>query len=86
MYIKNLPHEYDGEKLKEIFEAFGAITSYRVMIDAGGKSRGFGFVAYEDPEAAEQACNQMNGKEMEGKILYVGPAQNRNGMRILIIV
>ena len=27
------------------------------MSDIGGKSRGFGFVSYEEPEAAEKVCN-----------------------------
>jgi RNA recognition motif-containing protein len=52
------------------------------MFDENGKSRGFGFVAFEDPETAEVACNEMNGKEMEGKTLYVGRAQKRAGKTI----
>lgn len=77
VYIKNFPESINEDKLKEIFEAYGVITSYRVMCDEGGKSRGFGFVAFEDPEAAEQAVTDMNGKEMDSKTLYVGRAQKR---------
>jgi polyadenylate-binding protein len=77
VYIKNFPDAQGEEKLKEIFEAFGTITSYKIMSDDGGKSRGFGFVAYDKPEDAEKACEEMNGKEMEGKTLYVGRAQKR---------
>jgi len=77
VYIKNFPESINEEKLREMFEAYGAITSYRIMSDDSGKSRGFGFVAYEDSEAAESACTDLNGKEMEGKTLYVGRAQKR---------
>ncbi len=77
--MKNFPDTINEEKLREIFEEFGAITSYRVMYDENGKSRGFGFVAFEDAETAEVACNEMNGKDMEGKTLYVGRAQKRAG-------
>lgn len=77
VYVKNFPDTITEEKLREIFEEYGSITSYRVMFDENGKSRGFGFVAFEDAEIAEVACNEMNGKEMEGKTLYVGRAQKR---------
>ncbi|CAG7837747.1 unnamed protein product [Allacma fusca] len=77
VYIKNFPESFNEEKLKDMFEKFGSITSYRIMSDDGGKSRGFGFVAYEDPEAAELACTELNSKELDGKTLYVGRAQKR---------
>jgi len=77
VYIKNFPESWTEEKLREVFEEFGPITSYRVMFDDQGRSRGFGFVAFEDPETAEVACNEMNGKELEEKTLYVGRAQKR---------
>lgn len=77
VYIKNLPDSVDDEKLREIFEPHGSITSYRVMSDENGKSRGFGFVAFEDPEIAEVAVQAMANYEIDGKTLYVGRAQKR---------
>lgn len=43
-----------------------------------GKSRGFGFVCYEDPDSAEKACDEMHAKDINGKTLFVGRAQKRN--------
>lgn len=66
------------EKLREMFEKYGPITSHKVMSKDDGKSRGFGFVAFEDPDAAEQAVIDLNGKEIqEGKCMYVGRAQKK---------
>ncbi|KAI5712903.1 hypothetical protein M8J76_010508 [Diaphorina citri] len=76
VYIKNFGEDFNDEKLKEMFEPYGTITSYRVM-NNDGKSRGFGFVAYESPEFAEKAVQAWNGKEVDGKILYVGRAQKK---------
>ncbi|XP_021950672.1 polyadenylate-binding protein 4-like [Folsomia candida] len=78
VYIKNFPDGLGEEKLRDLFESFGKITSYKVMSDETGKSRCFGFVAFEDAEAAEEAVNQLNGKEMDGKTVYVGRAQKKN--------
>lgn len=66
------------EKLKDMFEKYGTITSHKVMSKDDGKSRGFGFVAFEDPSAADRAVADLNGKELsDGKILYVGRAQKK---------
>ena len=67
-----------NEKLKEMFEKYGSITSHKVMSKDDGKSRGFGFVAFEDPDAAEKAVQDLNGKELsDGKPMYVGRAQKK---------
>lgn len=78
VYVKNFGDELNDESLKEMFEKYGPITSHKVMTKEG-KSRGFGFVAFDDPEAAEKAVDELNGKELgDGKILYVGRAQKKN--------
>ncbi|XP_066957114.1 polyadenylate-binding protein 4 [Macrobrachium rosenbergii] len=77
VYVKNFGEDLDDDKLYEVFSAFGKISSHRVMVTDDGKSKGFGFVAFEEPEAAEKACEEYNGKELNGKIIYVGRAQKK---------
>ncbi|KAL0103401.1 hypothetical protein PUN28_017577 [Cardiocondyla obscurior] len=78
VYVKNFGEDMNDEKLREMFEKYGVITSHKVMSKDDGKSRGFGFVAFEDPDAAEQAVLELNGKEIaEGKCMYVGRAQKK---------
>lgn len=77
VYIKNFGDELDDEKLREMFEKYGTITSAKVMVDESGKSKGFGFVSFEDPENAEKAVEELNAKELGGKQLYVGRAQKK---------
>lgn len=77
VYIKNFGDELDEERLVAIFEKYGKITSAKVMIDDTGKNRGFGFVSFEDPESAEKAVEELNGKDVGGKVLYVGRAQKK---------
>ena len=54
MLVKNFGDELDDDKMHKLFEPFGAISSHRVMTDDEGKSKGFGFVSFEEPESAEK--------------------------------
>ena len=77
VYLKNFSDDINDEKLYEMFAQFGKITSHKVVFSDDGKPKGFGFVAFEDPEAAEAAVNSYNGQEINGKTLYVGRAQKK---------
>jgi len=78
VYVKNFGEELGDEKLKELFSKYGKITSYKViMSDGDSKNKGFGFVSFEDSEAAEKAVEDLNGFELAGKTLYVGRAQKK---------
>ncbi|VEN48648.1 unnamed protein product [Callosobruchus maculatus] len=78
VYVKNFGEDVTEEQLRTMYEKFGKITSLKIMNKEDGKSKGFGFVAFETPEAAEAAVEALNGKEIvEGKPLYVGRAQKK---------
>ncbi|XP_063143504.1 polyadenylate-binding protein 4 isoform X7 [Rattus norvegicus] len=77
VYIKNFGEEVDDENLRELFSQFGKTLSVKVMRDCSGKSKGFGFVSYEKHEDANKAVEEMNGKEMSGKSIFVGRAQKK---------
>ncbi len=76
-YIKNFGEDISEEELTEMFSKFGKITSLKVMKGDDEKNKGFGFVSFEDAEAAEAAVDDMNGKEFSGKTIYVGRAQKK---------
>lgn len=77
VYVKNLAPEVDNAKFEELFKAFGPVTSVHLETDQEGKSRGFGFVNFENHESALQAVKEMNDKEIDGQKLYVGRAQKK---------
>ncbi|XP_057212942.1 polyadenylate-binding protein 1-like [Triplophysa rosa] len=77
VYIKNFAEDVDTVKLKSIFSEFGKTLSVCVMTDERGRSRGFGFVNFENHEDARRAVAEMNGKDLNGRVLYVGRAQKR---------
>jgi len=77
VYVKNFGEDMDDEKLRELFNKYGNAMSIRVMTDDSGKSRGFGFVSFDRHEDAQKAVDEMNGKELNGKLIYVGRAQKK---------
>ncbi|KAE8667446.1 CBS domain-containing protein CBSX1 [Hibiscus syriacus] len=65
------------EDLKTIFGEFGLITSAVVMRESDGKSKGFGFVNFENADDAARAVS-LNGKKFDDKEWYVGKAQKKS--------
>lgn len=80
VFVKNFDEEITKEKLEKIFSKFGNITSCAVMNDSEGKSKGFGFVAFENSEDAEKAVSEMHDTSLEGseKKLHVCRAQKKS--------
>lgn len=82
LYVKNLDDGVTDDMLRTEFAAMGTITSARVMKDLkDGRSRGFGFVCYSTPEEATRAVNEMNGKLISGKPIFVALAQRKEVRR-----
>ncbi|XP_063062782.1 polyadenylate-binding protein 1A-like [Engraulis encrasicolus] len=80
VYIKNFGEDMNNERLRHIFGKFGPTLSIKVMVDNRGKSKGYGFVDFKHHKDAQKAIDEMNHKELNGKVVYVGPAQ-RKGQR-----
>jgi len=82
LYIKNLDDGVTDDMLRDEFSVMGTITSARVMKDMkDGRSRGFGFVCFSTPEEATRAVNEMNGKLIANKPIFVALAQRREVRR-----
>jgi len=82
LYVKNLSDEIDDEKLGEAFTRYGPISSAKVMREPDGSAtKGFGFVCFQNPEDAQKAMADMNGKMLDQKPLYVAMAQRKDVRR-----
>ena len=78
VYVKNLHESVDEDKLKEVFGAIGKLTSVVIMKDGEGKSKGFGFVCFEESEAASEAVEKLDGYDkIEDKAWVVCRAQKK---------
>eukprot|EP00659_Diplonema_papillatum_P010977 gene10977-16874_t len=85
LYVKNLDEAMDDEALEAMFSVFGKITSAVVMRNFSTKAtKGFGFVCFNQPEDAQKALAEMNGKIFGTKPLYVNIAQKKDARRSML--
>jgi RNA recognition motif-containing protein len=79
MYVSNLGFHVTDEDLKKLFAGYGEVTSAKVITDKiSGKSRGFGFVEMPVEAAAQQAMQELEGIEVEGRTISVSIAKPRS--------
>lgn len=78
LFVGSLPWGVDDQKLNDMFSTFGQVVSAVVLKDKmTGRSRGFGFVEFQDDAAADEAIKQLNGSDIEGRKIVVNEARPR---------
>jgi RNA recognition motif-containing protein len=80
IYVGNLSFEVNDDDLRQAFEAFGEVSSAKVVADRyTGKSRGFGFVEMPDDGKGQAAIDGLNGQDLKGRAINVSVARSREG-------
>jgi RNA recognition motif-containing protein len=78
LFVGSLSWDTTDEGLQEAFAQFGEIAEAKVICDRdSGRSRGFGFVTFNDDEAADKAMTEMNGYQLDGRPIRVDVAHDR---------
>jgi RNA recognition motif-containing protein len=78
LYVGNLSFSTSESQLRDLFAAFGDVTSASLVMDREtGRPRGFGFVEFSNDEHAKAAITGMNGKNVDGRDLTVNEAKPR---------
>ena len=63
-----------------MFEKHGALSSVKIITDREtGRSRGFGFIEYEESSSAGEAQKALDGQPMGGRDLRVNEAHDKRG-------
>lgn len=72
VYVGSISFELKEETIRNAFAVFGTIKTINMSFDPlTQKHKGFAFVEYELPEAAQLALDQMNGFLMGGRNIKV---------------
>ncbi|OAX81772.1 hypothetical protein ACJ72_03884 [Emergomyces africanus] len=72
LYVGNIHFSITESDLQKVFEPFGELDFVQLQKEEGGRSRGYGFVQFRDPNQAREALEKMNGFDLAGRPIRVG--------------
>lgn len=76
LFIGSLAYATTDDTLKAFFEEIGPVKSAHVITDReSNRSKGFGFVEFEDSSLNQKAIDELNGKELDGREITVSLAR-----------
>ena len=82
LYVGNLSYETTDATLSELFGAIGEVVSVNVITDRiTGRPKGFAFIEMAENSAAQEAIDQLNGREVDGRTIRVAEARPRRDDR-----
>jgi len=77
LFVGGISWKADEASLSNFFSSFGKVTECRIIMDkVTGKSKGYAFVSFENPQDAEKV-KQSNNLYFLGKMMNVGDAHRR---------
>jgi RNA recognition motif-containing protein len=80
LYVGNLPWTTTETELKDLFSQHGEVNSTNIIQDREtGRSRGFGFV--EMDQGADDAVQNLNGHDLNGRNIKVNIAKPKRESR-----
>src|SRR5229473_702308 len=76
IFVGNLSFGATEEKVRSLFEPFGAIDRVSIVTDRDtGQARGFGFVEMTNNAEGDKAIAALNGTDLDGRALNVNEAR-----------
>ncbi|MCJ1434460.1 Multiple RNA-binding domain-containing protein 1 [Xylographa pallens] len=75
LFVRNLSYSTSEDDLKAHFSRYGALAEVHISTETRtGTSKGFAYVEYENPDNAQTALIELDGKAFQGRLLHILPA------------
>jgi len=72
LHVSGIPYSVDEGQLQTFFEAYGDIAFVKIIrFTDSGRSRGYGFVSFKDPQDAELAVNHADREQIGDRYIQV---------------
>lgn len=79
LFAGGLSWNTTDESLRAAFEEFGPVREAKVILDREtSRSRGFGFVTFENADDAAKAQKELDGAKVDGRRIRVNVAEQRD--------
>lgn len=76
LYVGSLHPSLTEQELEQLFEPFGILESVELLRDEKtGTSKGVAFIQYQKVGAARNALEALNGFELAGRAIRIGPVR-----------
>lgn len=77
LFVGRISYETTEKQLRQEFEHYGPVKRVRLVEDEEGKSRGYGFVEYENESDLKAAYKHADGKKIDGRRVVVDVERGR---------
>jgi RNA recognition motif-containing protein len=82
VFVGGLPFSTTDDELRDLFAAHGTVASATVVKDRDtGRSKGFGFVEFENDDEGKAAEQALNGSDLGGRTISVAEARPKEDRR-----
>ncbi|KAJ0973388.1 hypothetical protein J5N97_021347 [Dioscorea zingiberensis] len=76
LFVGGLSFYTTEDSLSEAFSQFGQVVEAKIVMDrVSDRSKGFGFVTFASEDEAQKALAEMNGKVLNGRVVFVDIAK-----------
>ena len=80
LFVGGLDWNTTDAGLAQAFGEFGNVSDAKVIMDREtGRSRGFGFVTFDNNAEADAAISGMDGQSIDGRTVRVNQAEDKQG-------
>ena len=78
IFVAKLNFDTQESDLQHAFEEFGQVDSAKIIMDKfTGKSKGFGFVEMPNDDEAQNAIDELNDQELDGRNIVLKKAEDK---------